>query len=76
MFLGPDGKGMFLRNHGLFTMGTTVEKASFLMTLIERCSHVQLLAKAAAANGVPKVYVSNKAARYTFENSSEIETLY
>ncbi|USW52097.1 Putative class II aldolase/adducin [Septoria linicola] len=74
--LGPNGKGMTLRNHGLFTVGTTVEEASFLMTLMERACQCQLLAEATAANGIPKVYVPEESAKYTFENSSDTETLY
>ncbi|KAF7188673.1 hypothetical protein HII31_09925 [Pseudocercospora fuligena] len=74
--LGPKGKALMLRNHGLFTVGSTVEEACFLMTLMERACQCQLLAEAAAANGVPKVYVPDESARYTFENSSDVETLY
>ncbi|KAI7157749.1 arad-like aldolase/epimerase [Hortaea werneckii] len=74
--LGPKGKGLMLRNHGLLTVGNTVDEACFLMTLMERCCQVQLLAEAAAANGVPKTYLSDEAARYTFEMSSTPETLY
>lgn len=37
---------------------------------------MQLLAEAAAANGVPKTFVSDEAAKYTFENSNTPETLY
>lgn len=67
---------MILRNHGLFTVGTTVEEACFLMTLMERACQCQLLAEAAAANGIPKVFVPEASAKYTFENSSDPETLY
>ncbi|KAM0328673.1 hypothetical protein ACHAQA_005085 [Verticillium albo-atrum] len=74
--LGPKGKGMILQNHGLLTVGTTVEEACFLMTLMERASQCQLLAEAAAANGLKKVFVPDASAKYTFENSSDPETLY
>ena len=67
---------MFLRNHGTFTVGSTVEEACFLTTLMERVSQCQLLAEAAAANGTPKRYVPEESARYTFESSSDKETLY
>lgn len=67
---------MILQNHGLFTVGTTVEEACFLMTQMERACQVQLLVEAAAANGIPKVYVPDASAKYTFENSSDPETLY
>ncbi|KAF2845241.1 class II aldolase/adducin domain-containing protein [Plenodomus tracheiphilus IPT5] len=74
--LGPKGKGMVLRNHGLLTVGGTVDEAAFLYTLMERSCEVQLMVEAAAANGVPKVYVDDAAAAYTFKMSSDAESLY
>lgn len=74
--LGPRGKGMILRNHGLLTVGNTVDEAAYLYTLMERSCEVQLQVEAAAANGVPKVYVPEESARYTFEHGSDPETLY
>ena len=62
---------MFLRNHGTLTVGSTVEEACFLTTLMERTSQCQLLAEAAAANGIPKKYVPEDSARNTNEYSSE-----
>lgn len=67
---------MILQNHGLLTVGTTVDEACFLMTLMERASQCQLLAEAAEANGLKKVLISDESAKYTFENSSDPETLY
>ena len=67
---------MILQNHGLLTVGATVDEATFLMTLMERACQVQLLAEAAAANGVPKILIPDESAQYTFENSSDAETLY
>lgn len=46
------------------------------MTLMERACQCQLLAEAAAANGIRKVFVPEESAKYTFENSSDPETLY
>ncbi|KAK2592010.1 hypothetical protein QQS21_010281 [Conoideocrella luteorostrata] len=74
--LGPKGKGMILQNHGLLTVGSTVSEACFLMTLMERACQCQLLAEAAAANGLPKVYISEESVKYTFQHSSDVETLY
>ena len=67
---------MMLQNHGLLTVGTTVEESCFLMTLMERACQCQLLAEAAAANGLPKIYIPEESAKYTFDNSSDPETLY
>lgn len=74
--LGPKGKGLILRNHGLLTVGNTVDEAAYLHTLMERSCEVQLMAEAAAANGIPKVYVDDEAAEYTFKMASDPETLY
>ncbi|KAK3704693.1 hypothetical protein LTR37_013667 [Vermiconidia calcicola] len=74
--LGPKGKGMILRNHGILTVGDTVDEACYLYTLMERSCQVQLLAEAAAASGVQKVYVPEESAKYTFESASDPEALY
>ncbi|KAI6805456.1 arad-like aldolase/epimerase [Hortaea werneckii] len=74
--LGEKGKGMILRNHGLLTVGETVDEAAYLFTLMERSCEVQLAVEAAAANGVPKVYVPEEAAKFTFESASDPEALY
>ena len=65
-----------MQNHGLLTVGETVNEACFLMTLLEGACRTQILAEAAAANGIPKIMVSEESARYTFENSSDPETLF
>lgn len=67
---------MILRNHGLLTVGSTVDEAAYLFTLMERSCEIQLRVEAAAANGIPKVYVPQESARYTFETGSDPETLY
>ncbi|KAK4888936.1 hypothetical protein LTR27_012216 [Elasticomyces elasticus] len=74
--LGPEGKGMILRNHGLITVGSTVDEAAYMYTLMERSCEVQLMVEAAAANGVKKVYVPEESAKYTFEMGSDPEALY
>lgn len=74
--LGPKGKGLILRNHGLLTVGSTVDEATYLFTLMERSCEVQLMAEAAAANGLKKVLVDDEAAAYTFKMASDPEALY
>jgi len=74
--LGPNGKGLILRNHGLLTVGTTVDEAAYLFTLLERSCEIQLMADAAAANGLKKILVPDEAAEYTFRMSSDPESLY
>jgi len=74
--LGPNGKGLILRNHGLLTVGSTVDEAAYLFTLLERSCEIQLMADAAAANGLKKVLVPDDAAEYTFRMASDPESLY
>ncbi len=57
-------------------MGGTVDEAAFLYTLMERSCEVQLKVDAAAANGIPKVFVDDEAAAYTFKMASDPESLY
>ncbi len=70
------GKGCILMNHGLLTVGGTVDEAAFLFGMMERSCHVQLLAEAAAANGLPKRIISDEEAGYNFKMASDPETLY
>ncbi|KAL4763864.1 class II aldolase/adducin domain-containing protein [Aspergillus foveolatus] len=74
--LGKEGKGMILRNHGLLTVGSTVDEAAYLFLLMEKSCQIQLAADAAAAAGREKVYIGDEAARFTFENTSEAESLH
>jgi ribulose-5-phosphate 4-epimerase/fuculose-1-phosphate aldolase len=74
--LGEKGKGMILRNHGLLTVGGTVDEAAFLHILMERSCEVQLLVEAAAANGIEKKMVGEEDAAFTFKMASDPETLY
>ncbi|KAK3209006.1 hypothetical protein GRF29_69g420499 [Pseudopithomyces chartarum] len=74
--LGPKGKGLILQNHGLLTVGGTVDEAAYLYTLMEKSCEVQLKVEAAAANGLPKKIVDDEAAAYTFKMASDPEALY
>lgn len=69
--LGPKGKGMILMNHGLLTVGSTVDEAAYLFRLMEKSCEVQLLAEAAAANGLKKQIISDEEAAYNFKMASE-----
>lgn len=69
--LGENGKGMILLNHGLLTVGRTVDEAAYLYTLMERSCEVQLLADAAAkGSGHEKILVKDDAAEYTYKATS------
>lgn len=62
--LGPAHKAVILRNHGLLTVGRTVDEAAFWFLSLERTCQAQLLADAAAAAGHAKRYVGEAEARY------------
>lgn len=47
--LGPDGKACLLINHGVITVGSTVDEASFLFGLVDRSCDIQLRVEAACA---------------------------
>lgn len=58
-------------------MGSTVDEAAYLYTLMERSCEIQLMTDAAAAlSGNEKIYIDDEAAEYTFRMGSDAETLY
>lgn len=69
--LGERGKGMILRNHGLLTVGETVDEAAYLFRLMEKSCQIQLAADAAAAMGRKKIFIDDEAAQFTFDNTSD-----
>jgi ribulose-5-phosphate 4-epimerase/fuculose-1-phosphate aldolase len=62
-----DGKASILMNHGLLTVGETVDEAAFLFCLMERSCKVQMLADSA---GHKKHFVSDEEAAYNFRMAS------
>ncbi|GAB7354546.1 hypothetical protein MBLNU459_g5004t1 [Dothideomycetes sp. NU459] len=68
-----DGKGCILTNHGLLTVGETVDEAAYLYTLMEKSCQVQLMVEAA---GLEKKIVPDEEAAYTFKMASDPQTLY
>ncbi len=63
--LGPH-KATIHRNHGLFTVGHSVDEAAWWFITMERSCQAQLLAEAA---GTP-VLIDDEGARYTRDNSA------
>ena len=70
------GKAAILRNHGLLTVGHTVDEAAFLFLSMEHACQGQLLAEAAAANGLKKILISDEEAEYNFKMESDQESLF
>lgn len=70
------GKGVILQNHGLLTVGTTVDEAAYLYTLMERSCQCQLLADAATRPGEKLKICGDEEAHYTEQVQGDPETLY
>ena len=61
-------KAAILQNHGLLTVGQTVDEAAWWFITMERSCEVQLLAEAAAARtNQPLRFISDEVARQTFQ---------
>lgn len=71
-----NGKGVILQNHGLLTVGATVDEAAYLYTLMERSCECQLLAEAALRPGEKLKTCGDEEAAYTEYMSADPETLY
>ncbi|KAI0112131.1 class II aldolase [Nemania sp. FL0031] len=74
--LGDRNKGVILMNHGLLTVGATVDESGFMFGLLDRACAMQLQVEAAAANGLPKRIISDEEAAYNFKMASETHVLY
>lgn len=71
-----DNKAIILQNHGLLTVGETVDEAGYLFTLMEKCCQVQLLIESAVRSGLEKKLIGDEEADFTYFNTSDPETLY
>lgn len=61
-----DKKAALLQNHGLLTVGDTIEAAVFWFVSLEKCCHAQLMADAAAAGrGGETIKITEEEAVYT-----------
>jgi ribulose-5-phosphate 4-epimerase/fuculose-1-phosphate aldolase len=74
--LGPTNHSCILRNHGLLTVGQTVDEAAFLFTSLEHACQGQLLVEAAVRQGLEKVPISDEEAAYTRKMETDSETCY
>lgn len=75
--LGSHNKGAILMNHGLLSVGYTVDEAGFIFGLMERSCAIQLQVEAACAGGgLKKQYISDEEAAYNCRMASEKHVLY
>lgn len=65
-------------NHGLVTVGTTVDEACFLFSSLDRGCAIQLQIDAACAGNpnLKKRIISDEEAAYNFKMASEKNSLY
>ncbi|KAF9873244.1 hypothetical protein CkaCkLH20_09407 [Colletotrichum karsti] len=74
--LGKTNSVCILKTHGLLTVGATVDEAAFLFHNLERACHSQLLAEAAAANGLEKTIIPDDVARFTAQVAQSADNFY
>jgi len=61
-------KAALLQNHGILTVGGTVEEAVFWFVSLEKCCRTQLLADAAAAGrGIETKKIGDEEAKFTYK---------
>ncbi|EQL02395.1 arad-like aldolase/epimerase [Ophiocordyceps sinensis CO18] len=76
--LGPKGKAAILLNHGLISVGHTVDEAAFLLGLVERSCEIQLRVEAACAGNpsLKKSIIPHDMAINNFHMAGEKNWLY
>ncbi|KAI6084766.1 class II aldolase and Adducin domain-containing protein [Hypoxylon rubiginosum] len=74
--LGPSKMNIILQNHGILTCGRTVDQAAGFFIALEQACEAQLLAEAAAANGIQKKLIREKEAMFTKEAAGTPEVIY
>jgi ribulose-5-phosphate 4-epimerase/fuculose-1-phosphate aldolase len=62
-----NGKACILQNHGLLTVGGSIDEAAFWFISLDKTCHAQLLADAASAGGYQKKFISDEEAAATAE---------
>ncbi|CCG24441.1 hypothetical protein CORT_0F02160 [Candida orthopsilosis Co 90-125] len=71
-----NGKGVILQNHGLLTVGSTIDEAGYLFTLLEKCCQIQLLAQSALVPGKSLRVIGDEEAQYCEKTHGGSEALY
>jgi len=62
-----NGKAVILQNHGLLTVGESVDEAAFWFISLDKTCHAQLLADAASAgSGRKKIMITDEEAAYSY----------
>jgi len=62
-----DGKACILQNHGLLTVGASVDEAAFWFISLDKTCHAQLLVDAASAgSGHKRIFIRDEEAAFTY----------
>ncbi|KAI3404486.2 hypothetical protein KGF56_002678 [Candida oxycetoniae] len=67
---------IILQNHGLLTLGETIDGAAYLFTLMEKSCQVQLSVDAAVSKGNPRILIPEEEASYSAFVTNDPDTLY
>lgn len=73
---GENGRALILQNHGLLTVGETVDEAAYLFTLLERTCKIQMMVNASENNFYKKQLIGEDEAAYTNFISADPESMY
>ena len=71
-----DGKAVILQNHGLITVGGSVDAAAFWFMSLDKTCQAQLLVEAAESNsknGLKRVLISDEEAEYSYAQTGTEE---
>ncbi|KAG6914766.1 hypothetical protein DXG01_015457 [Tephrocybe rancida] len=63
--LGPKNRTCILQNHGLLTLGSTVDEAAYLFTSLDKQCHVMLLVEAASSSKLQPKLIDKEDAEYS-----------
>jgi len=76
--LGPKNSTAILLNHGLLSVGNTVDEAGFLFGLLDRACAIQLQVEAACAGNptLVKNVITDEEASYNFRMANEKHAMY
>lgn len=76
--LGPKGKAALLMNHGIVSVGSTVDEANFLLGLVDRSCDIQLRVEAACAGNpaLKKQIIEHEVALANAKMAGEKHWLY
>jgi len=74
--IGETGRALILQNHGLLTVGETVDEAAYLFTLLERTCKLQMMVNASETDYYKKNLIGHEEAAYTNFISADPESMY